>query len=896
MDCENLFNLPPNFSSKELRKELLRLAKLHHPDKNHGSTEEMTRVNLCYEKLSQTSTKTVKDSRPPLRTEDFGTFQEYVDSLKAWAEAEVTWVSHEAGAKPSFANLSQPFPPDLQAKIDYEFYSHQATGIDYLRNGKNVIIATPTASGKSQIYMMPFLEWTIKDPEATAIFLFPTKALANDQLGTLERLATGSIRINKYDGSVSSIEKKRIRTDLPNALFTNPDEIHHSMLFTQDEWKPFLKKLKLIVLDEVHTYRGVFGSHVANILQRLQAAVKKAGGDPQYVCTSATIASPTKFAKRLTGKDFELVEQSGAGSSDRTYVMLEPRIFHLIPVITPPRLVVEQAILLSEAGHQVIVFAQSRKEVDLLAEYARWTLREKKPAQYAGASEGETLPAVLKPEQLISGYHAGYNTEERAKIEKGIKAGRIRVVFSTNALELGIDIGSLDVCILLGIPPTSNEIWQRIGRAGRKYTDPSLVLFVNNYSPFDRYYFNNPRELFATKQYPNKPIIDPDNSDLRTLHLQCAFFEGIKETDVPDKVNFQAIDKSMDKWWSYARLNIRGSRSDNFKLIDQAGIEIGEIEYNRVYRDLHPGAIFSINEDTYSFKRLLKKDRKVELDWLSEVEHYTFPGITSHVDLTEINEEEVISFGRAQLLVGHGSVEVENLVETYMIRYLAENTLDKYVEIQYPQKWPPLKTNATWISMPPGAWEKWETILEGLCDNTFSIFHTIEHMIIRALVNRGHCDWIDIAGVTLYYLPATTNPAIVLYDNYPGGLGIADIVYTDLEAILSEILAVLKNCPCEEGCPACIHTPSHCIEGNRSLDKATTILFLEELQKYKSSRSKFSRAVADDADFPPVERGEFKIGDKYAEGWLVHEIDDDGIIIRNQNGDLKLMPFEDTPL
>jgi DEAD/DEAH box helicase domain-containing protein len=896
LDCKNLFNLPDNYSEKQLRKIYHTLAMQHHPDKNKGSTEEMTRVNLCYEALSQNATKGSAPGKRLRRTGSFSAFSEYVASLKKWKLVQVVQDRHEPAVKPIYSTLSKPFPAAIQSKISHRLFSHQATGINHLRGGENIIVTTPTASGKSHIYMLPFLEWVLEDPDSTAIFLFPTKALSNDQLGTLDRLAGGTLKINKYDGSVTSTDKKKIRSDLPNALFTNPDEIHHSMLYTQTEWNSFFKNLKLIVLDEVHTYKGVFGSHVANILQRLQFAIRKAGGNPQYVCTSATIARPVEFAKQLTGKEFMLGEKSGAGSSGRTHVMVEPKWEGSIPLITAPRLAVEEAITLSESGHQVIVFANSRKEVDMLAEYTRGILKKSSPAQYEGAKQNETLPVKLKPEQVITGYHAGYSTEDRAKIENDIRSGRIRIVFSTNALELGIDIGSLDVCILLGIPPTSNEIWQRVGRAGRNHTDPSLVLVINNDSPFDRYYFKNSEEFFKTKLYPNRPIIDPANDDLRKLHLQCAYHEGTKESDVLDKANYQAIDKGMDKWWTYSRLNIRGSRSDNFKIIDQRGAEVGEIESNRIFRDLHPGAIYTIGEDTYSFRRLRKKDRIVELEKLLKVDHYTFPTVTSNVEAADIIEEEVVTFGKGQLLVGHGSVEVKNTVESYMVRSLGMGEPDKYKEIKYPQKWTPLKTNATWISVPPGGLEKWKSQSKELYNDTFSALHTIEHLIIRVLVNRGHCDWSDLAGVTLGYLPATKNPAIVLYDNYPGGLGIATIVFNELEAILSEVSMILANCPCEDGCPACIHTPSHCIEGNRSLDKVAAKAFLDSLSKNKPARSKYSRAKADDSDFPPVERGQYHVGDKYAEGWLVQELEEDGIIIRSQDGELKLIPFEDTPL
>ncbi len=906
-DCEQLFELTSPYSDDDLKKRYRELAKKHHPDKFYNSTpaqqdlahEMFLKIGLCLDELRQSA---VDWQKTTMAGEGWTTFEQYVSYIKTEPNKNVVWDQHIEGEPASYQAPIQSLADDLKQYVPFELYTHQAEALDHYRKGENLVLVTPTASGKSLGYMLPFFEQVLADPEATAIFIFPMKALANDQFATFDRFTNGKVSQAVFDGDTDQDRKKAIKNNPPNVLYTNPDELHHSILFTASQWNNFFKNLKLIVLDEIHIYKGSFGSNVSNVISRLLHVVKAAGADPQIVCTSATISHPLPFAEKLTGKKFHLIDKSGAGQAEKYLVMVEPRLDgDNNPLITPPSIAVHEAIQFASHGHQVIVFVNSRSIADILANHAKQLLKTRTGPQSNSTSSTGILPAKITPDQIVSGYHAGYSSAARRKIESQIKSGFIKIVFTTSALELGIDIGTLDVCIILGIPPTNNEIWQRIGRAGRKADKPAVVLMINNDSAFDAYHFANPQHFLSSRNNPDQPIIDPMNSEIRKLHLNCGYFEGMRAKDVKDKANWRAIDKSIDKWWAYHRIQIRGGNPNPYTLEDETGKKIGEIEYDRAYRDLYRGALLELDGTPFRYKYWDYTRRVFTLENLLQSDEYTtpIPEIDVRVD-GQTAHESILEYGSHKIVVGYGQMELEKLVPGYNLRNKVDPKFKQFKSIKYPDKWPKEKTSGFWLSPLPGAEKDWDTIINDYPEvgpySIFILLHTIEHLLIRSVREMGYCDWSDLAGASSGQDPHTNAPSAIIYETQQKGIGLAQAINDNIEQLLQAALTRLQNCPCIDGCPACILTPPFCLERHGLLDKELTKLFLTALLKSTPTKSAFSRDSSDLDDALSVPRNTYAIGDQFQEGWNVFRVSDEGIIVQNKDGDIKVIPFEDIPL
>jgi len=737
-DCEQLFGLNLPFSEDELKKKYRELAKASHPDKFFNSThteqekahEMFTRVGLCKDELKasikgKSSSGHKRTGAANMTGKGWTTFTDYIDHLRQDTDINVVWDEHLSGKDPIFQEPQQPLSDELKQYLHHELYTHQAEAIDHYRNGENLVLVTPTASGKSLGYMLPFFEQVQIDPDATAIFIFPMKALANDQYANFERLTNGTVTQAVFDGDTDEDTKFTIKNNPPNVLFTNPDELHHSILYTANKWTAFFKNLKLIVLDEAHIYKGSFGSNVSNVIARLLHVVKTAGSAPQFVCTSATISNPIPVVEKLTSKKFHLINQSGAGQAEKYLVMLEPRLDDdKIPIISAPNIAVHEAINLASNGHQVIVFVNSRAEVDVLANHAKHVLQMEQGPQPQNTRTKGNLPAKITPDQIVTGYHAGYSRDTRRRIEARIKSGHTNIIFSTNALELGIDIGTLDVCILLGIPPTNNEIWQRIGRAGRKSDKPAVVLMINNGTAFDKYHFANPHLFLSGRNNPDRPIIDPMNAKIRKLHLNCGYFEGMQAGDVADAANWSKIDKSINKWWAYHRIQIRGGNPNPYTLKDVAGKELGEIDYDRAYRDLYPGALFEIDGTTFKYKHRDYKERTFTLENLLQSDEYTTPLVENDVRIDESTKcESILKYGSHSIIIGHGQMELDKRVCAYNLRHKIDPKVKQFKSIKYPNKWPTEKVFGFWLSPLSGTEKDWENIISDYPEvGPYSIF------------------------------------------------------------------------------------------------------------------------------------------------------------------------------
>ncbi len=911
-DCEQLFKLKTPFSADDLKKSYRDLAKQHHPDKfqdpeeKNQAHEKFTQINLCLDQLRKLTGGHIPGSgavkSAGMRGKGWTTFEQYISYLKSDPNKSVVWDQFITGESSKHQSPIQPLSEELKQHVPFELYTHQAEALDHYRKGENLVLVTPTASGKSMGYMLPFFEQYLSDPNSTSIFIFPMKALANDQYANFDRLTNGKISQAVFDGDTDKDSKATIKNNPPTVLYTNPDELHHSILYTASEWNHFFKNLKLIVLDEIHIYKGSFGSNVSNVIARLLHIVKAAGANPQLVCTSATIKNPLPFAEKLTGKKFHLIDRSGAGQAEKYLVMVEPRLDEgRVPLITPPSIALQESINFALNDHQVIVFVSSRSEADILANQAKMIIKELQGPQPVNEKNSGNLPAKMTPDQIVSAYHAGYSRDVRRGIEERIKSGHIKIIFSTSALELGVDIGSLDTCILLGIPPTNNEIWQRIGRAGRKAGNPAFILLINNFSAFDWYHFANPQHFLSGRNNPDRPIIDPMNPEIRKQHLNCGYFEGMRAKDVKDKANWRAINKKENKWWAYHRIQIRGGNPNPYTLEDETGQKIGEIEYDRAYRDLYPGALYEIDGNPFLYISRDYKKRVFKLKALHQADEFTTP--FAEID-AQIQEESVVEtilkFESLSLLIGYGQMDLDKVVSAYNLRYKSNPEMKQFRPIKYPDKWPTEKVAGFWLAPLPGEEKEWEKVIRDHTEvspySIFIILHTIEHLLIRAIREMGYCDWSDLAGASSASNPFTNTPATLIYETQQKGIGLTKAINDNIEVLLQTSLMRLERCPCVDGCPACVLTPPFCQERQGLLDKNLAKMFLTALLKSMPSRSSFSRANNSLRESLSVERGTFQVGDLFQEGWYVHKVTDDGIIVQNKTGDLKVIPFEDTPL
>jgi len=911
-DCEQLFELKTPFSADDLKKRYRELAKKHHPDKyldpvlKDQAHEKFTQINLCLDQLRLTtevkSRKAYDQQKTTMAGEGWTTFEQYILSIKNEPNKNVVWDQHLEGEAASYRAPVQPLSDELKQHVPFKLYTHQAEALDHYRKGEDLVIVTPTASGKSMGYMLPFFEQVLADPDATAIFIFPMKALANDQFGNFERLTNGKVSQAVFDGDTDQDKKDVVRDNPPNVLYTNPDALHHSILATASQWTNFFKNLKLIVLDEIHIYKGSFGSNVSNVIARLLHVVKAAGGNPQIVCTSATISHPLPFAEKLTGKKFHLIEKSGAGQAEKYLVMVEPRLDEdNDPLITPPSIAVQEAIQFASHDHQVIVFVNSRSEADMLANYAKYLIGLQQNRDRQAVENSGNLPEKIKPEQIVSGYHAGYSSATRRKIESQIKSGFIKIVFTTSALELGIDIGTLDVCILLGIPPTNNEIWQRIGRAGRNFDKPATVLVIKNDSAFDAYHFANPQHFLSSRNNPDQPIIDPMNSEIRKLHLNCGYFEGMRAKDVKDKANWRAINKKANKWWAYHRIQIRGGNPDSYSLEDETGKKIGKIDYDRAYRDLYPGALLELDGTPFKYKYRDYKRQVFTLENLLQSDEYTtpIPEISVRID-SQTAHEAILKYGSNSVVIGYGEMDLEKLIAGYYLKNKVDPKFEQFRSIKYPDKWPKEKVAGFWLSPLPGTEADWETLISDYPElgpySIFIILHTIEHLLIRSVRKMGFCDWSDLAGASSRQDSHMHAPSAIIYETQQKGIGLAEAIFDNIEQLLETALERLQNCPCINGCPACILTPPFCVEWQAMLDKELTKLFLTALLKSIPKKSAFSRDSSDLENALSVPRNTYTVGDQFQDDWNVYRVTDNGIIIHHKDGRTKLIPFEDSPL
>ena len=697
-------------------------------------------------------------------------------------------------------------------------YHHQSRAIDAILTGRHVIVATPTASGKTLIYNLPTLVRFQNRNSSKSLYIFPLKALAQDQLRAFEQVAAGFDKPQPtaaiYDGDTSAYRRKKIRDAPPNVILTNPEMLHLSFLAHHRRWSELFKDLDIVVVDEVHTYRGVMGAHVAQIFRRMHRICQRYGTAPTFIFSSATVADPSRLARQLTGLKVEPIVESGAPSGSR----------HLVFVNPIEGLAGTAIMLLRAALHRrlrTIVYTQSRKLTELIAIWA-----------------GEQSPELSK---CISAYRAGFLPEERREIEARLSKGDLLAVISTSALELGIDIGDLDLCILVGYPGSVISTWQRGGRVGRSGQDSAMVLIAGD-DALDQFFIRNPADLISRK--PESAVINPFNVDILTKHLECAAAELPLKTDEPlaaESKSRACIDllekngtllRSADGLELFARrksphrdVDIRGT-GNRYRIVERStGENRGEIDEFRAFRETHPGAIYLHRGFTYVVDSLDMSTKTITV-FQTEVNYYTQVLGYKETEILEIYERKS-AWGTTAFM---GRISVTDHTTDYEIRDIRTKKRIEKIRLDLPAQI--FETEGLWFTIPQEIYQAAES--SGL--DFMGGIHALEHAAIGIFPLLVLADRNDLGGLSILYHVQLKGAAVFIYDGIPGGAGLNREAFSRIEDLLQNTLDVIRRCSCETGCPSCVQSPK-CGSGNRPIDKQAAEFILERLRRMQPAAS-----------------------------------------------------------
>ena len=757
------------------------------------------------------------------------TVEEVLGALAARYRADevLTSVKHIPAREAQFRPMPAWVRPELasayRAKGIEQLYSHQAAAAELARAGKDFVVVTPTASGKTLCYNLPVLNAVLENTDTRALYLFPTKALAQDQLAELHDLATrldDRFGVFTYDGDTPSDARKSIR-ERGHVVLSNPDMLHTGILPHHTKWTRLFENLRYIVLDELHTYRGVFGSHLANVLRRLARIAQFYGSRPQFICCSATIANPGELASQLTEREVGVVEENGAPAAEKLFVFYNPPMVNRNLGIRRSYLNETTRVAKEMLARklQTIVFANSRLHTEVLLTY----LQQANPPQ----------PGQPQP---IRGYRGGYLPGERREIERGLREGRVRGVVATNALELGIDIGSLDACVMAGYAGSIASTWQRAGRAGRR-NGTSCAVLVASSAPLDQFIVQHPDYFFGRS--PEHAYVQPDNLEILVNHLKCAAFElPVAPDDKFGSVDVQQLCERLAEAgflhrsggnWHWVQeaypadaVSLRSVTSDNFIIIDTSGEDdgkpeaIGEVDFSSALTTVHPKAIYLHQGQQYHVDRLDFDERKayvkpVKVDYYTDAIRYT------QVRVLEIAEEERIAGPAAR---AHGDVLVRSQVVGFKkIKFFTnENVGDGKLELPENE----MHTTAFWITLERTLLAALPFALSERQSGIFGLLYALESMATLLLM----CDRRDLGtavgersptpGVETEwqeYTAATDDPAkiseffepnLYLYDAYPGGIGFSEPLFRVHDLLLRRTRELIGGCPCDSGCPSCV--------------------------------------------------------------------------------------------
>ena len=761
---------------------------------------------------------------------------EYITALLASEKlgAQVTCHRVLPAADAIYAPTRLPWPSAISSLLEQRgiagLYSHQALATDHIRAGHSIVAATPTASGKSLIYNLPVLDRFLHDPDARALYLFPLKALAQDQLAAFNALTESWPQDARptaalYDGDTTDHFRRKIRQNPPTVLISNPEMLHLGILPHHEQWAAFLAGLSHVVVDEAHTYRGVFGAHMAQVFRRLNRLAGRYGARPVYVLCTATVGNPGELAAALTGTDAPespagddaarqstgprpappvVIDRSGAPQGPRHFVFLNPEQSAATAAIDLLKAALARNL-------RTIVYCRSRRMTELIS-------------LWAGQSGAFA--------DRISAYRAGFLPEERRGIESRMASGELLAVVSTSALELGIDIGGLDVCILVGYPGTVMATLQRGGRVGRAQQE-SAVIVVAGEDALDQYFARNPDDFFSRP--PEKAVVNPDNEVILARHLECAAAEMPLTPGEPmlaspaaraaaralnaqglllqtaDGTQLLAARKRPQR-----HVDLRGT-GQTFTIEDQEGRIIGSVDGFRAWRETHPGAVYLhrgrsyvIDEMDPARARIVAKEAKVS--WFTR---------TRGQKSTDILEEvERRSLGR--VLVCRGRLRITDTITGYEKRSTSGNRLLTITPLSAPPQI--FETEGLWYVIPDSI----RASLEERFLHYMGSIHALEHAAIGLLPLLIMADRNDFGGISTPLHPQTGLSGVFIYDGLPGGAGLTRQAFPDARGLLEATLKAVAACPCEDGCPSCVHSPK-CGSGNRPISKIGALELLREM-------------------------------------------------------------------
>jgi len=714
--------------------------------------------------------------------------------------------------------LPQDLPEALRQRLTLAgveaLWSHQAEALEHVRAGRHVVVATGTASGKSLCYQLPLVERLLRDDKATALYLGPTKALAHDQLRALRSFRIPHVRAATYDGDTPRGERDAVRRTA-NVLLTNPDMLHVGILPAHRRWGDFLHRLALVVVDECHVARGVFGSHVAAILRRLRRICERYGAAPTFVLASATIGNPGEHASALTGLDVAEVLRDGSPRPPIAFALWEPPLTDAQSGARRSTLAEAGDLLagLVAGGPATLAFVRSRKGAELLARHAQ---RRLEPLGLAGT---------------VRAYRAGHLATERRAVERGLVDGSLRGVATTDALELGVDVGSLDAVVIAGWPGTMASLWQQAGRAGRRGQE-AVVAFVAGDDPLDHYLLAHPDELFGRPL--ESAVIDVSNPYVLRPHLRCAAFELPLEVDEPwfapadigpllaeELAEGRLRERGKRLYWSgrgspAADVGIRSAGGQPFRIVDgDTGALVGDVDEARAHRSVHTGAVYLHQDTTYRVERL-ELDRRIAVVRPDAGDTFTRP--RTDTDIRVVESLAWQEWGRCEW--HRGRVQVSQQVVGYERRRLGTDELLELVELDLPPQH--LLTQALWLTLPAVVLEAAGLLLPRIPGAA----HAAEHAMIGMLPLFAMCDRWDVGGVSTARHPDTGLATIFVYDGHPGGAGITERAWHVGTDHLAATRSAVRRCACEHGCPSCVHSPK-CGNGNEPLDKPGAVALLD---------------------------------------------------------------------
>jgi len=737
-------------------------------------------------------------------------FEELLASLSC--EGQLVHVEHQLARESRMGLVVDPLSDEVWKRLGIDaLWCHQAEALNLVRGGESVVVATGTASGKSLVYQTAIAEAVGSSEPASALLVFPTKALAQDQLRAIAAPGFPGLVASTYDGDTDPAARAWVRRH-GNVVLTNPEMLHVGILPFHARWATFLRRLRYVVIDELHVFRGIFGTHVAHVLRRLRRVCARYGSSPTFIFTSATVGEPAALASALCGLSVRAVVDDGSPRGERLFALWNPPLVDLDSG-TRGSPNVEAAVLtaaLLEDGARTVTFCRSRKATEIVATSVRRQV-------------GDALA------ERVRSYRGGYLPSERRDIEAELFEGQLAGVVATSALELGIDVGGLDACVIDGFPGTVASLRQQAGRAGRT-TQRSLAVLVAGSDQLDQWLMTNPREVFTRP--PEPAVVNLSNPFVLLPHLACAAYEaplslederwwgedlseGVRELVLADRL----VLRNRRAVWSgrgapAPGIGLRSGAAEEYRIADEDGRLVGTVDGARAFETVHPGAIYLHQGQTYRVISLDLDDRAAIVE-AADGDEYT--QVRSETSVHVLSSEAHRAIGKVRLHLG--AVEVTSQVVGYDVRDARSHTSLGRHPLDLPAT--RLVTRAFWYTVG-------EDVLAAARvapDEAPGTLHAVEHAGIGILPLFTICDRWDVGGVSTAFLGDTGHPTIVIYDGYPGGAGIAELGYGAGRRHLEATLAVVERCPCRTGCPSCVQSPK-CGNGNEPLDKAGAVALL----------------------------------------------------------------------